>query len=41
MIFYFICMSTSDEAFFAIDAHVWEFRKANIEYKLLKGQGVK
>lgn len=31
-------MSTSDAAFFVIDAHGWGFCKVSIEHQLLKGQ---
>lgn len=35
-----ICMSTTDVAFYVVDAHVWGFRDACSEHHLLKGQGV-
>ena len=35
-----ICMSTTDVAFYVIDAHMWGFREACTEHHLLKGQGV-
>ncbi|XAR55165.1 hypothetical protein NMG60_11030580 [Bertholletia excelsa] len=34
------CMSTSDAAFYVVDAHVWGFREACAEHHLQKGQGV-
>ncbi|XWS50119.1 hypothetical protein CRYUN_Cryun12cG0061300 [Craigia yunnanensis] len=35
-----VCMSTTDVAFYVVDAHVWGFREACIEHHLQKGQGV-
>lgn len=35
-----ICMSTSDVAFYVVDAHLWGFREACAEHHLQKGQGV-
>ncbi|KAK9266524.1 hypothetical protein L1049_021535 [Liquidambar formosana] len=35
-----VCMSTSDVAFYVVDAHMWGFREACAEHHLRKGQGV-
>ncbi|KAK9144035.1 hypothetical protein Syun_013435 [Stephania yunnanensis] len=35
-----ICMSTTEVAFYVIDAHMWGFRDACAEHHLQKGQGV-
>ncbi|KAM2035475.1 hypothetical protein EV2_039459 [Malus domestica] len=35
-----VCMSTTDVAFYIIDAHMWRFRDACVEHHLQKGQGV-
>ncbi|XP_057969147.1 protein NLP7 isoform X2 [Malania oleifera] len=35
-----ICMSTTDLAFYLVDAHMWGFREACAEHHLQKGQGV-
>lgn len=35
-----ICMSTTDVAFYVVDAHIWGFREACAEHHLQKGQGV-
>ncbi|KAL3499014.1 hypothetical protein ACH5RR_041746 [Cinchona calisaya] len=35
-----ICMSTTDVAFYVVDAHMWGFREACAEHHLQKGQGV-
>ncbi|KAA8528211.1 hypothetical protein F0562_035538 [Nyssa sinensis] len=35
-----ICMSTTDAAFYVVDAHLWGFREACNEHHLQKGQGV-
>ncbi|GFP94946.1 protein nlp7 [Phtheirospermum japonicum] len=35
-----VCMSTSDVAFYVVDAHMWGFREACAEHHLQKGQGV-
>ncbi|XP_048132847.1 protein NLP7 isoform X2 [Rhodamnia argentea] len=35
-----ICMSTTDVAFYVVDAHMWGFREACVEHHLQKGQGV-
>ncbi|PWA40411.1 PB1 domain, RWP-RK domain protein [Artemisia annua] len=35
-----VCMSTTDVAFYVIDAHIWGFREACTEHHLQKGQGV-
>ncbi|KAI4351722.1 hypothetical protein L6164_006049 [Bauhinia variegata] len=35
-----VCMSTSDVAFYIIDAHIWGFREACVEHHLQQGQGV-
>ncbi|RWW63589.1 hypothetical protein BHE74_00029216, partial [Ensete ventricosum] len=35
-----VCMSTTDVAFYIIDAHLWGFREACVEHHLQKGQGV-
>ncbi|KAK9103917.1 hypothetical protein Sjap_021171 [Stephania japonica] len=35
-----ICMSTTEVAFYVIDAHMWGFRGACAEHHLQKGQGV-
>ncbi|CAI9093452.1 OLC1v1028956C4 [Oldenlandia corymbosa var. corymbosa] len=35
-----ICMSTTDVAFYVVDAHQWGFREACAEHHLQKGQGV-
>ncbi|OVA14731.1 Phox/Bem1p [Macleaya cordata] len=35
-----VCMSTTDVAFYVIDAHMWGFRDACSEHHLQKGQGV-
>ncbi|XVE64653.1 hypothetical protein DITRI_Ditri07aG0117800 [Diplodiscus trichospermus] len=35
-----VCMSTTDVAFYVVDAHVWGFRDACLEHHLQKGQGV-
>ncbi|XWS38199.1 hypothetical protein CRYUN_Cryun19dG0110100 [Craigia yunnanensis] len=35
-----VCMSTTDVAFYVVDAHVWGFREACLEHHLQKGQGV-
>ncbi|KAI4347563.1 hypothetical protein L6164_008368 [Bauhinia variegata] len=35
-----VCMSTSDVAFYIIDAHLWGFREACLEHHLQQGQGV-
>ncbi|XP_047341414.1 protein NLP6-like [Impatiens glandulifera] len=35
-----VCMSTTDAAFYVVDAHMWGFREACAEHHLQKGQGV-
>ncbi|KAJ6703415.1 PLANT REGULATOR RWP-RK FAMILY PROTEIN [Salix viminalis] len=35
-----VCMSTTDVAFYVVDAHIWGFREACLEHHLQKGQGV-
>ncbi|XP_008777047.2 protein NLP3-like isoform X2 [Phoenix dactylifera] len=35
-----VCMSTTDVAFYVIDAHMWGFREACVEHHLQIGQGV-
>ncbi|WOL03159.1 protein NLP3 [Canna indica] len=35
-----VCMSTTDVAYYIIDAHLWGFREACVEHHLQKGQGV-
>ncbi|TKY51311.1 NLP7 protein [Spatholobus suberectus] len=35
-----VCMSTTDVAFYIIDAHLWGFREACVEHHLQQGQGV-
>ncbi|CAA2956671.1 NLP6-like isoform X1 [Olea europaea subsp. europaea] len=35
-----VCMSTTDVAFYVVDAHMWGFRDACAEHHLQKGQGV-
>lgn len=35
-----VCMSTSDVAFYVIDAHTWGFHEACAEHHLRQGQGV-
>ncbi|KAL7165588.1 hypothetical protein ACSBR2_041301 [Camellia fascicularis] len=35
-----VCMSTTDVAFYVVDAHMWGFREACSEHHLQKGQGV-
>ncbi|GKV39990.1 hypothetical protein SLEP1_g47674 [Rubroshorea leprosula] len=35
-----VCMSTTDVAFYVVDAHIWGFREACVEHHLQKGQGV-
>ncbi|KAG9146942.1 hypothetical protein Leryth_005204 [Lithospermum erythrorhizon] len=35
-----VCMSTTDVAFYVIDAHMWGFHEACAEHHLQKGQGV-
>ncbi|KAM1851087.1 hypothetical protein ACFX13_015197 [Malus domestica] len=35
-----VCMSTTDVAFYIVDAHMWHFRDACVEHHLHKGQGV-
>lgn len=35
-----VCMSTTDIAFYIIDAHLWGFRDACVEHHLQQGQGV-
>lgn len=35
-----VCMSTTDVAFYVVDAHMWGFREACVEHHLQKGQGV-
>ncbi|KAF9616425.1 hypothetical protein IFM89_029679 [Coptis chinensis] len=35
-----VCMSTTDVAFYVVDAHMWGFRDACSEHHLQKGQGV-
>lgn len=35
-----VCMSTTDVAFFVLDAHMWGFRDACSEHHLQKGQGI-
>ncbi|KAK8685089.1 hypothetical protein V6N13_041098 [Hibiscus sabdariffa] len=35
-----VCMSTTDLAFYIVDAHAWGFREACLEHHLQKGQGV-
>ncbi|KAL2324542.1 hypothetical protein Fmac_023600 [Flemingia macrophylla] len=35
-----VCMSTTDIAFYIIDAHLWGFREACVEHHLQRGQGV-
>lgn len=35
-----VCMSTTDVAFYVVDAHIWGFRDACSEHHLQKGQGV-
>ncbi|XVF53119.1 hypothetical protein PTKIN_Ptkin05aG0074400 [Pterospermum kingtungense] len=35
-----VCMSTTDVAFYVVDAHIWGFREACLEHHLKKGQGV-
>ncbi|CAN4077528.1 unnamed protein product [Withania somnifera] len=35
-----VCMSTTDVAFYVVEAHMWGFREACAEHHLQKGQGV-
>ncbi|KAI3815833.1 hypothetical protein L1987_15516 [Smallanthus sonchifolius] len=35
-----VCMSTTDVAFYVVEAHMWGFRDAYAEHHLQKGQGV-
>ena len=35
-----VCMSTTDAAFYLVDAHMWGFREACAEHHLQKSQGV-
>ncbi|XP_061368841.1 protein NLP6-like isoform X2 [Gastrolobium bilobum] len=35
-----VCMSTTDIAFYIIDAHLWGFHEACVEHHLQQGQGV-
>ncbi|XP_010267558.1 PREDICTED: protein NLP6-like isoform X2 [Nelumbo nucifera] len=35
-----VCMSTTDAAFYVVDAHMWGFHEACTEHHLQKGQGV-
>lgn len=35
-----VCMSTTEVAFYIVDAHMWGFREACLEHHLQKGQGV-
>ncbi|XP_034894948.1 protein NLP6 isoform X1 [Populus alba] len=35
-----VCMSTTDVAFYVVDAHMWGLREACLEHHLQKGQGV-
>ncbi|KAL0372933.1 UNVERIFIED_CONTAM: protein NLP7 [Sesamum calycinum] len=35
-----VCMSTTDVAFYVVDARIWGFREACAEHHLQKGQGV-
>nr|GMD68464.1 protein NLP7 [Ipomoea batatas]GME03742.1 protein NLP7 [Ipomoea batatas] len=35
-----VCMSTTDLAFYVVDARMWYFREACVEHHLQKGQGV-
>ncbi|KAL3534538.1 hypothetical protein ACH5RR_002999 [Cinchona calisaya] len=35
-----VCLSTSNLAFYVVDAHMWGFREASTEHSLLEGQGV-
>ncbi|XVF51271.1 hypothetical protein PTKIN_Ptkin04bG0171600 [Pterospermum kingtungense] len=35
-----VCMSTTDVAFYVVDAHKWGFHEACLEHHLQKGQGV-
>lgn len=35
-----VCMSTTDLAFYVVDAHMWGFRDACVEHHLQRGQGV-
>ncbi|KAL2524929.1 Protein NLP7 [Abeliophyllum distichum] len=35
-----VCMSTTDVAYYVVDAHMWGFREACAEHHLQKGQGV-
>ncbi|XP_016651292.1 PREDICTED: protein NLP6-like isoform X3 [Prunus mume] len=35
-----VCMSTTDAAFYIVDAPMWHFREACVEHHLQKGQGV-
>ncbi|KAG8496770.1 hypothetical protein CXB51_007981 [Gossypium anomalum] len=35
-----VCISTTDVAFYVVDAHMWGFREACLEHHLQKGQGV-
>lgn len=35
-----VCLSTTDVAFYVVDAHMWGFRDACVEHHLQKGQGV-
>lgn len=35
-----VCMSTTDVAFYIIDAHLWGFREACVEHHLQQSQGV-
>ncbi|XP_020098642.1 protein NLP3-like [Ananas comosus] len=35
-----VCMSTTDVAFYVVDAHMWGFREGCVEHHLQKGQGV-
>ena len=35
-----VCMSTTDVAFYVVDARMWGFREACLEHHLQKGQGV-
>ncbi|KAK6947946.1 PB1 domain [Dillenia turbinata] len=35
-----VCMSTTEVAFYVVDAHLWGFREACVEHHLQRGQGV-
>lgn len=35
-----VCMSTTELAFYIVDAHMWGFREACLEHHLQKGQGI-